>query len=77
MNLPTVLIALVIAALFVLAVRFVAKHGVCDACDLKGSCRTAKKTGGGSFCDPGAGCSACRYYEYERKAPPAKRHTGA
>ena len=72
MNLPTILISLVIASLLVLAVRFIVRHGVCEACDMQDACRTSKNAGGGFSCGPG-GCPSCRYYEYERKAAAKRR----
>jgi hypothetical protein len=40
-NAPTIVIALVIAALFVLAVRRLVRRGTCSSCEQHGSCAVA------------------------------------
>ena len=79
MNFPTILIALAVAALFGLAVRYLAKNGTCAACEDRDACRAAKEDGSPDRLSPGCGtkCSSCQYYEYERKASAKKRRTGA
>jgi hypothetical protein len=75
MNLPTILIALAVAALLGMAVRYLVKNGMCAACEDKSACQAAKKAGGpdlSSGC--GGGCASCKYYEYELKALAAKQH---
>jgi hypothetical protein len=46
MNLPTILITIVLIALFVLAIRYLAKKGACAGCSEKGSCHS-----GGDSCE--------------------------
>lgn len=72
MNVPTVLIGLVVIALFALAIRFISKNGACAACEAQGACHSAgKEADTSSNC--GGKCSSCQYYEYELKAA-AKKH---
>lgn len=78
MNLPTILIGSIIAALFILAVRYVVKNGACAACEDREACQAAKKSDGADFylnCG-GKKCLSCKYYEYELKAAAAKHQTG-
>jgi hypothetical protein len=76
MNLPTILIGLIIAVLFVLAVRYLVKNGTCAACEDKEACQAAKKmAAAGPAHGCGGMCASCRYYEYELKALPAKQQT--
>lgn len=73
MNLPTILIGLVLAALLGLAVRYLIKNGACAACEDKAACQAARKeasSGGLSGC--GGKCSSCRYHEAELKAGAGK-----
>lgn len=77
MNWPTILIGLAIAALLVLAIRYLAKHGLCAACEDKAACQAAKKAGADFSAGCGGKCAACRYYEYEQKALQAKHQAGA
>jgi hypothetical protein len=77
MNLPTVLIGLVVAALLGLAIRYLAKNGMCAACEDKKACQAAKKAGGSSVASGcGGKCSSCQYYEAELKASAAKHQAG-
>jgi hypothetical protein len=78
MNLPTISIGLVIAALLALAIRYVVKHGVCAACEDREACQAAN-AGGGSGFPPGCGgeCASCRYYEHELNASTTKHQAGA
>lgn len=71
MNLPTILIGLVVIALFTLAIRFITKNGACAACEAQGACHSA---GNGADASSGCGgkCSSCQYHEYELKAMAAK-----
>ena len=73
MNGATIFLGLIIAALFVLAVRYLVKNGMCAACEDKAACQAAKKAGApdlSSAC--GGKCASCRYYEQELKAASAK-----
>jgi len=51
MNLPAVLIAAVFAVCFVLAVRYLVRHGLCSECE--SGCH-----GCGGSCHGGKGCKA-------------------
>lgn len=78
MNLSTILIGTVIAALLALAVRYLVKNGMCAACEDRAACQAAKKAataggtapenGGADSAGCGGKCSACRYYEMELRA---------
>lgn len=78
MNIATFLIALIIATLFVLAIRYLAKNGMCAACEDKKACHSAKEAG-----DPGLSsacggkCSSCRYEAQELKAAADRHQTNA
>lgn len=48
MNLPTVLISLLLIFLYILAVRYVSKHGSCDGCSAKSSCSSTETDCAGS-----------------------------
>ena len=49
MNLPTIILSIFLAVLFVLAIRHIIKKGTCAGCSEKSSCNT-----GG--CDHCSGC---------------------
>jgi len=77
MNAATILISLIVAALLVLAVRYLIKNGMCVACEDKEACQAAKKTNGVDLsygCD--GKCASCRHYEHELKASLTKHQTG-
>lgn len=57
MNFATILVTAAIAALLVLAVRYLVKNGVCAACVDAKSCRSAASAGPGTGC--GHGCAGC------------------
>lgn len=75
MNFATILIILAVAVLFVLAVRYLLKYGMCGACENRAVCRNARKVKGAgdsgctnfSPCCSGK-CSSCRYFELEKAA---------
>lgn len=73
MNFATILIVLILAALVGLAVRYLVKNGPCAACENRAACRAAKKAEGKPSAGCEGNCSACRFYETEKKA----RQTGA
>ena len=75
MNFATVLIVLVLAACLVLAVRYLAKNGMCAACEDRGACRAAQSASDSRQTGCGGKCSSCRYHELE-KAAAAKHQTG-
>lgn len=85
MNLATILVAAAIAALLVLAVRYVAKHGMCAACEDREACKGAFKPDSKgeppAFSCGGTGCHSCPYYAEEQRmmkmaAVPAEKKTG-
>ena len=68
MNLVSVLLVAAIAALLFLAVRYVAKHGICAVCEDKEACQKAFKAKGeppASSC--GVSCHSCPYYPEEQR----------
>lgn len=78
MNLPTILIGLIVAALLGLAIRYLVKNGMCAACEDRAACQAAKKAGSpDSTSGCGGKCSSCRYYEAELKAAAARHRAGA
>lgn len=66
MNAVTVLVVLLLAALFVLAVRFQVKGGSCASCELKSVCKKAATEPGAPRC--GGDCASCRYHAAEQRA---------
>jgi len=52
MNAPTIIILLIIIALFGLALRYVLRHGSCSECE-----KSCADGSAGSHC---GGCTACR-----------------
>ncbi len=89
MNLASILVAAAIAGLLFLAVRYVAKHGLCAACEDREACKRSVPSGSGgkppagreppaSFC--GGSCHSCPYYAQERRmktaAVPVEKRTG-
>lgn len=65
MNLPTILVGLVVAALLGLAIRYLVRNGACAACEDKGACQAARKAGDASF------SSACSSSSCNAKCPAA------
>ena len=77
MNLPTILISLVIATLFVLAIRYLRRNGMCAACEDKGACQAAKKANGAANSSGCSGkCASCQHHDYELKSSPVKLQIG-
>ena len=84
MNLASILVAAAIAGLLFLAVRYLAKHGMCAACEDREACRRALKPSGGKGEPPafscGMSCHSCPYYEQEQRmraaAVPVEKRTG-
>jgi hypothetical protein len=73
MNIPTIVIGFIIAALLFFAIRYLVKNGMCAACEDKSACEAAKKAGlPGPASSCGGKCSSCQYYEQELKAAAAK-----
>ncbi|KLU63599.1 hypothetical protein CEB3_c00280 [Peptococcaceae bacterium CEB3] len=60
MNLPTILIGFVVAALLGLAIRYILKNGACAACEAKGACHSAK-TGSDISTGCGDNCAGCHH----------------
>lgn len=66
MNLPTIFIGLMIAALFVLAIRYLVRNGMCAACEDKKACRAAKKAN-----------ASCQHCEQELQESDARHQASA
>lgn len=75
MNLPTIVIALVVAALLGLAIRYIVKHGACSVCESGGACSAAKTSDASAGC--GGKCAACQYYAYEQQLAAAAKSNHA
>lgn len=75
MNFATALIGLVIAALLVLAVRYLVRNGMCAGCDMSGSCSRAKKASAAAAHGCSGSCEGCAYHEAEMKVAAARRQT--
>ena len=73
MNLPTVIIALAVAALLGLAIRYLVKNGACAACGLNESCSKSHKGHSTASAECGGKCSACQYYTYEQQLAAAAK----
>lgn len=80
MNPASALVAAAIGVLLVLAVRYIAKHGMCAACEDREACQKAFGAAG----EPpafscGASCRSCPYYPEEQRmkmaAVPAEKRT--
>lgn len=85
MNLASALVAVAIAALLFLAVRYVAKHGMCAACEDREACQRALNKPGSKEESPvsscGMSCHSCPYYAEEERmrktaAVPAEKQPG-
>ena len=61
MNLASVLVAVFIAALLVLAVRYVVRHGVCALCPDVKSCRAGDEKSAQTAGGCGGSCGRCPY----------------
>lgn len=61
-----VLFVLLLAALFVLAIRFQVKNGSCASCELRSVCKKAAGAKAAPRCD--GSCASCRYYAAEQRA---------
>lgn len=77
MNAATILIAAAIAALLLLAVRYLVKNGPCAACEMRGACRKnpqEDRKPSASAC--GGNCRGCQYYAQEQKMKAANAPAG-
>ncbi|MCI1956600.1 MAG: hypothetical protein LKJ21_09545 [Oscillospiraceae bacterium] len=79
MNLASILVTVVVAALLGLAIRYLAKHGMCAACEDRDACRNALKASRrgehpASLC--GGNCRGCPYYLEEQRMKAANLPTG-
>jgi microcystin degradation protein MlrC len=76
MNLPTILIGLVVAALLGLAIRYLVKNGMCATCEDRAACQAASKGSGASLSvDCGGQCSGCQFHDAELRAATLERAT--
>mgnify|MGYP000960409335 CR=1 FL=1 len=75
MNLPTLIIALIVAALLGLAIRYLVRHGACAACEMGGTCSAKKTKETPAGC--GGKCAGCQYYAYEQRLAAAAKAKGA
>lgn len=69
MNAATILIALALAVLLFVIIRYMLRHGTCDTCEMKGQCGHASKGSAGK-------CAACPYSEQEQRLREAARKAG-